>query len=268
MIQFCSTPTNLTSVEEKLAADQSERFSKSIQLVEINLPNLPDLPPQYHTTKGLPPYLMPTLKKAFEMAKPDFSNILKELKPDLVLYDIIHPWVAETASFHDIPAVEFVSSSAAITSFMLHIVKNPGTDFPFPETCLRDYEEAQFAHLRESALDSRKDRDCPTECLERSNEIVLIKTLREIEEKYLHYLSDLLQKKIMPVGPLIEDIVDEDQPNDSNRTIINWLKKKDQISTIFVSFGSELFLSREEVEEIAIGLELSNVNFIWVVRIQ
>jgi cyanidin-3-O-glucoside 2''-O-glucuronosyltransferase len=33
-----------------------------------------------------------------------------------------------------------------------------------------------------------------------------------------------------------------------------------------VSFGSECYLSKEVMEEIAHGLELSNVNFIWVVR--
>lgn len=35
---------------------------------------------------------------------------------------------------------------------------------------------------------------------------------------------------------------------------------------MFVSFGSEYFLSKEEMEEMAHGLELSKVDFIWVVR--
>ncbi|CAL5365387.1 unnamed protein product [Camellia sinensis] len=41
---------------------------------------------------------------------------------------------------------------------------------------------------------------------------------------------------------------------------------KGEYSTLFVSFGSEYFMSKEEIEEIAHGLELSMVNFIWVVR--
>lgn len=36
--------------------------------------------------------------------------------------------------------------------------------------------------------------------------------------------------------------------------------------SVFLSFGSECFLSKEEMEEMARGLELSCVNFIWVVR--
>ena len=43
-------------------------------------------------------------------------------------------------------------------------------------------------------------------------------------------------------------------------------KQKKKGSTVFISFGSEYFLSKEDMEEIAYGLEFSNVDFIWVVR--
>ncbi|KAL3523630.1 hypothetical protein ACH5RR_016464 [Cinchona calisaya] len=252
-IQFCSTPTNLTSIEQKLAAaaadNQSEIFfSESIQLVGLNLPNLPELPPHYHTTKRLPPHLMPTLKKAFEMVKPEFSNILKELNPDLVIYDIIQPWVPETALVHNIPAVEFVSTGAAMTSFMLHKSKNPGADFPFKEIYLRGYEEAQIAHLMEFSLDPRKDRDRPGECLERSVDIVLIKTCKEIEGKYFDYLSELLGKKIVPVGAIVEEIVvSEEEVDNKNSSIMEWLNKKDRCSIVFVSFGIRFPAGNQEM---------------------
>lgn len=80
-VYFCSTPVNLSSIKVKLG----EKHSKSLKLVEFHLPTLPDLPPDYHTTKSLPPELMPKLKQAFDIAKPNFSKILEELKPDLVI---------------------------------------------------------------------------------------------------------------------------------------------------------------------------------------
>lgn len=43
------------------------------------------------------------------------------------------------------------------------------------------------------------------------------------------------------------------------------LDKKEKSSTVFVSFGTEYFLSAEEQEEIAYGLERGGVNFIWVI---
>uniref|UniRef100_A0A7N2LF29 Glycosyltransferase n=1 Tax=Quercus lobata TaxID=97700 RepID=A0A7N2LF29_QUELO len=217
-IYFCSTPINLDSIKPKL----SEKYSHSIQLVELNLPSLPELPPQYHTTKGLPPHLNSTLKMAFDMASPSFSNMLKTLKPDLVIYDFLQPWAPSIAYTHNIPAVNFITTGAAATCFVLHAMKNPGEDFPFPELHLHKY----------------------------------------MKGKYIDLLSSLIEKKVVPVGPLVEDPVCEDEKSKT----IDWLDKKKGSSTVFVSFGSEYFLSKEEMEEIAHGLELSKVDFIWVVR--
>ncbi|KAL0434546.1 UNVERIFIED_CONTAM: Beta-D-glucosyl crocetin beta-1,6-glucosyltransferase [Sesamum latifolium] len=47
---------------------------------------------------------------------------------------------------------------------------------------------------------------------------------------------------------------------------MEWLSKKNQHSTVYISFGSEHFLSKQEIEEIAKGLELCDANFIWVIR--
>ena len=48
--------------------------------------------------------------------------------------------------------------------------------------------------------------------------------------------------------------------------ILEWLDKKGKASTVFVSFGSEYFVCKEEMEEIAHGLDLSEIPFIWAVR--
>ncbi|KAG2672359.1 hypothetical protein I3760_13G036500 [Carya illinoinensis] len=220
-IYFCSTPVNLSSIEPKL----SDKYSLSIHLVELPLPSLPELPPRYHTTKGLPPHLNTTLKRAFDMASSTFSSILKTLDPDLLIYDFLQPWAPEIASSLNIPAVNFFCSGAATISF--------------------------------------QDRALKT--FERSSSIVLMKTFEELEGKYMDFLSRLIEKKIVPVGPLIQLPVPEDD-HDRKSKIIEWLDERELCSTVFVSFGSEYFLSKEEMEEIAYGIELSKANFIWVVR--
>ncbi|KAL6567993.1 UDP-glucosyltransferase 29 [Orobanche gracilis] len=63
--------------------------------------------------------------------------------------------------------------------------------------------------------------------------------------------------------PLVQE--EPEHTNDSTETI-QFLDKKDESSFVFVSFGSEYFLSKDEIQEIAYGLELSKLNFIWVVR--
>ncbi|CAK9168792.1 unnamed protein product [Ilex paraguariensis] len=256
-IYLCSTPINLASIKERI----TEKYSRSIQIVELHLPCLPELPAHYHTTNGLPPYLMSTLKTAFEMASHSFDYIVKTLKPDLLIYDFNQPWAAAVASSHNIPAVQFLTLGAAFVSFGLHIFKQSGKEFPFPEIYLHEHEGNKFREALHSSVNDVKEEDRFLEAMERSCDIVLVKTFKEIEEKYINYLSVLVQKKIVPVGPLVQDAV-----NDEHGEIIKWLDKKDEASAIFVSFGSEYFLSKEEIKEVAHGLELSNVNFIWVVR--
>ncbi|KAJ4720634.1 Glycosyltransferase [Melia azedarach] len=256
-IYICSTPAILSSI--KLSAT----FSLSIQLVELHLLSLPELPPHYHTTKGLPLRLMPTLKKAFDMSSPSFFRILKNLKPDLVIYDFLQPWAPAIALSQNIPAVHFLVTSATMTAFIRHTTEKPDEEFPSPAIFIHDYMKLKLSHLRQSRSNGLKDQDRVAQCFQRSCDIILIKTFRELEAQHIDYLSDLLKKKMVPVGPLVQDPVEEDG---EGIEIIKWLDQKNKSSTVFVSFGSECFLSKEEMEDIALGLELSQLNFIWVVR--
>lgn len=97
----------------------------------------------------------------------------------------------------------------------------------------------------------------------RSCSIVLIKGFREIEGRYIDYVSSLVGKRFVPVGPLVQE---PSSGTDEGSELLSWLETKEAKSTVFVSFGSEYFLSKEDMDGIAQGLLLSKVNFIWVVR--
>ncbi|KAL3508626.1 hypothetical protein ACH5RR_028027 [Cinchona calisaya] len=246
-IYLCSTPAILNSIRSKIG----EKFSQSIQLVELHLPTLPNLPPHYHTTNGLPPHLMVTLKEAFDMASPNFFNILKSLKPDLLIYDVLQPWAPEAASAFNIPVVAFIACSATISAVMFHFIKYPGIKFPYDSTIFyRDYE----SHFAKNLLERNEDTNRVVQCIKRSSKILLIKSFKEIEDKYSDYLSCLSGKKVVTVGPLVQDPILDNEDSET----MEWLNKKEKCSTVFVSFGSEYFLSKEDMEEIAHGLELSN----------
>ncbi|XP_021818202.1 beta-D-glucosyl crocetin beta-1,6-glucosyltransferase-like [Prunus avium] len=261
-ILICSTPVNLTSIKPKL----SPKYSHCIEFVELHLPHddLPELPPHYHTTNGLPPHLMSTLKRAFDMSSNNFSTILTTLKPDLLIYDFLQPWAPSLASLQNIPSVEFIATSAALTSFSVHHLRNPSDKFPFPSIYLQDYEAKKFNNLLESSSNGIKDGDRVLQCSDLSSGIILVKTSREIEAKYVDYLSALMGKKIVPVGPLVQEPMD--LKVDEETWIMNWLNKRERSSVVYVCFGSEYFLSSEQIEELAHGLELSKISFIWVIR--
>ncbi|XP_048140169.1 UDP-glucosyltransferase 29-like [Rhodamnia argentea] len=259
-IYFCSTPVNLASVKPKLAG--TKYFSK-IKLVELHLPSLPELPPRNHTTKTLPPHLMPTLKKAFDTSSPGFAGILRLLVSDLVVYDFLQPWAPAIGTSLGIPAVEFLCTSATMCAFVNHANMKPGVEFPYPGIYLHDHEFDKFTNLLECSANGIKDRERVFQCFERSLDMIIIKGIREIEGKYIDYLSFLLDKRVVPVGPLVEDTMFEDGEKSK---ILDWLDNREEKSTVFVSFGSEYFLSKQEMTEIAHGLEASKVNFVWVVR--
>ncbi|KAG6427052.1 hypothetical protein SASPL_111291 [Salvia splendens] len=132
----------------------------------------------------------------------------------------------------------FITSS----SVMFHHFKNPDTEFPYKN--IREREKGSVG-------------------VNKSCKIVLIKGFRGIEGRYIDYVSGLTGKRFVPVGPLVQKPSIDDA---GNSEVLSWLDKKEAKSTVFVSFGSEYFLSKEDMDGIALGLLLSKVNFIWVVR--
>lgn len=184
-IYICSTPVNLSSIKKRV----SEKDAISIKLVELQLPSLENLPPHYHTTNGLPPHLMPTLKKAMDMAKPGFLNLLLTLKPDLVVYDFLQPWAPAMAAAQNIPAVLFLSPGGASSSYMFHFGRgHPAEEYPFPEVFLRDHEFVRNKRLfepPEMTESGVSDSERIDGCLDGSSDIILIKTFRQLEGKYV-----------------------------------------------------------------------------------
>nr|GEU37169.1 beta-D-glucosyl crocetin beta-1,6-glucosyltransferase [Tanacetum cinerariifolium] len=99
------------------------------------------------------------------------------------------------------------------------------------------YRNYEYVKVANSSKDKEEDR--VMQCVAHSSNIVLVKSFKEIEGKYSNYLSVLAGKKVVPVGPLVANLI----PN----------MKED--SVLYV-----------DLQEITYGLELSNVNFIWVLR--
>ncbi|KAH0670375.1 hypothetical protein KY290_025799 [Solanum tuberosum] len=246
-IDFCSTPINLNFIKKKIP----HKYSCSIQLVEFHLQDLTELPPHYHTTNGFPLHLQSTLYKALMMEKPQFYQILKDQKPDVLVLDIMQPWAVRVASSLNIPAIRYCNAGAATCCYFGHLQLKPGVEFPFTALYLKDYEKEIERHIE-------------LEVVEEGERIMLLNSSRAIDAKYIDYLSEIGQSNILPTGVVIQDL--EDAGDIEETELIKWIGKKEEHSTVYVSFASECVLTKEEMEEVAYGLELSNVHFIWVVR--
>ncbi|XP_020584449.1 hydroquinone glucosyltransferase-like [Phalaenopsis equestris] len=66
---------------------------------------------------------------------------------------------------------------------------------------------------------------------------------------------------VYPIGPLVRT-----RPSESVECL-RWLDKQPEASVVFVSFGSAGMVSRVQAEELAMGLEMSKMRFLWVVRV-
>ena len=90
-----------------------------------------------------------------------------------------------------------------------------------------------------------------------------IRSCKEFEGEYLNLHEKILMgKTVIPMG-----LLPPERPKTSKITdgswmkIFEWLDKQELKSILFVVFGSECKLSKEQVYEIAYGLELSQVPF-------
>ncbi|KAK9084557.1 hypothetical protein Syun_031573 [Stephania yunnanensis] len=193
---------------------------------------------------------MSTLKTAFDtafdMAELSFSHILRTLNPDLLVYDFIQPWAPTVASSLNITAIHFLTGSAVASDYMYQLCKSP-ENVVFPSTMhLEEHEDQRMLQLLESTTHGLSNKDRFLEAIDQSNTLVLIKTFREIEDKYIDHLSFITGKEMVPVGPLVQE-----PTNDGKQSSF---------------IECEYYMSREEIEETSHGLELSGVNFIWVIR--
>ncbi|CAA0832296.1 Unknown protein [Striga hermonthica] len=230
-VYLVSTIATLSSVEDKVV------FDRSIKLLPILLPATPDLPRALHTTNGLPLGLMSDLRAAMNspVTISEFSDILSELKPDLIIYDFHQPWLPGLARELSVPAVEFLTTtSCTMASVMCHYFKNPTRDlasYPFPEIRFRDYE----ASTLEKMLDPT-NRDMVFRGIEESCGLVLVKGFRGMEGPYMDYAGSLFGKRFIPVGPLVEfpDPPDRKSDPETLSGIMSWLNSKERKSTVFV----------------------------------
>jgi hypothetical protein len=93
-----------------------------------------------------------------------------------------------------------------------------------------------------------------------------VKSCFEDEDKYLRYLNDAIEVPVLSVGPLTPAVqfgADCSEGSD----LLEWLDRQRAASVVFVSFGSEVFLSGDQIHELALGLEASGFPFLWCLRI-
>lgn len=101
-----------------------------------------------------------------------------------------------------------------------------------------------------------------------NSDIVMIRGCSEFEYEWIQLLKNLYQKPVLLVGQLPSTACDDGNENHTWQWMREWLDKQSRGTVVYLAFGCEAKPSQEEVREIALGLEKSELPFFWILRTQ
>ncbi|GAA0138931.1 glycosyltransferase [Lithospermum erythrorhizon] len=109
--------------------------------------------------------------------------------------------------------------------------------------------------------------------------VLLFNTCDDLEGVIIKYIADQTGKPVYGVGPLLPEqywksagsLVHDHEVRSNEATgieeddVMKWLNSKPEQSVIYISFGTEVTPTCQELAEVASALEESNQAFIWVI---
>ncbi|KAK2650227.1 hypothetical protein Ddye_017716 [Dipteronia dyeriana] len=259
-VSFVSTPKNI----QRLPKPPSN-LSTLINFVELQLPTLDNnqlLPDGAEATVDIPFDKIQYLQIAYDLLKLPFEQFVASQSPDWIVTDMISTWVGKIAQQHSVSVVHFSVFSATTYAFFgpeflvgydkEKLRSSPESLTSVPEwvdfqssLAFRSFEAKNvYAGFYESNASGMKDVDRVAYAIHGSK-AVAVRSCPEYEENHKRR----------------EQITDE-----SWIKILQWLDAQKPISVVFVGFGSECKLTKDQVYEMAHGLELSGLSFLWALR--
>ncbi|XP_054789363.1 UDP-glycosyltransferase 88A1-like [Prosopis cineraria] len=97
---------------------------------------------------------------------------------------------------------------------------------------------------------------------------IIVNTFEALEHKCLREISDGLCVSDSPTPPIytVGPLIAYDKERATGHECLRWLDSQPERSVVFLCFGSLGVFSKEQLREIACGLERSGQRFLWVVR--
>ncbi|GMJ08154.1 UDP glycosyltransferase 89A2 [Hibiscus trionum] len=177
--------------------------------------------------------------------------------PVAILSDFFLGWTQRLATSLQIPRITFFSSGAFVASVMDYIWNNVEK--------LKSLSEIEFRHLPGSPIIKQEHLPPGWGCV--------LNTFDALEAEYVQCLkAHVGHDRVFDVGPLSltgPDVLDRGNSSsgsDLNDQVLTWLDQCPDGSVVYVSFGSQKLLRKEQMEALANGLEKSGTRFIWVVK--
>ncbi|GLT26587.1 hypothetical protein SLA2020_016430 [Shorea laevis] len=245
----CSTPLLLTR----------------IQFRDLPIPPFPSPFPIRGADTYFPAHLQPSFDSSLNLREP-FAALIDTLssqaKKVVVIHDSLMAFAVQDAiSFPNVELYVF-NLQSAFTSFSIlwertqeiPVPKHFPENLPSMEGCLTN-EVLNLVNINYEFMKLRSGD--------------LLNTCRVIEGEYIDHLTQNELKTRWVVGPLSHHLGGriEEQSNSCRENIcLNWLDKQPPKSVIYISFGTTSSFVKEQIKELAVGIEESKIRFIWVLR--
>ncbi|QCD76527.1 soyasaponin III rhamnosyltransferase-like [Vigna unguiculata] len=243
------------------------------------------LPQDADSTMDIPSNKLYYLKSAYDALQQPMAQLLKTSNPDWVFYDFAASWIPELAKSLHIHSAYFSPCPAWSICFFdtpkqqlgeaADNRPNPEDYYgppkwvPFPTNIgLRPYE------VRKLLEDVKVNETgaSPVFDLNEANsgcDMFVIRSSRDLEQEWLDYVAEFYHKPVVPVGLLPPMQVTDSEEGDNSPDWLQikaWLETQKASSVVYIAFGSEVKLSQENLNELALGIELSGLPFFWALR--
>ncbi|KAA8546694.1 hypothetical protein F0562_003075 [Nyssa sinensis] len=225
-VSFVSTPRNIDRLP-KLPPD----LAPLINLVKLPLPRVDGLPENAEATMDVRSDYI--LKKAFDGLQTDLTRFLESSVPDWIIYDFAPYWLPPIATRLNISSAMFIIINAWFSCFL-----GPAN--------VSGISDAYRVGLVSAGSD-----------------VIMVRHCEECEPEWLDLLQELYRKPVIPVGLMPPTVQDG---GDDKTAITEWLDQQNTGAVVYVALGSEVRLSQQDLTELALGLELSQRPFLWVLR--
>lgn len=254
----------------------SDNLPENIKYATI--PNV--IPSEIGRAKNFAGFIRACLTKLEDPVEKLLDGLL--LKPSVVVYDTYLSWVVGLGNRKNIPVASFFTMSATVFSVFHHmdlLAQNGHFKANLSGTM---HEQVDYI----PGIPPIRILDLPTpfhgkgqELLDVMSEIfstvskaqyLLFTSVYEIESSIIDALKQKFPIPVYPIGPAIPYITSEKNPSSTTSIdepeYIKWLNAQPNGSVLYISQGSFLSASRDELDEIVAGVHDSGVRFFWVAR--
>jgi hypothetical protein len=276
-ITFVNTPLNINKLRSSIP------INCSIHLLEIPFDSSGyGLPPGTENTDSIPNHLIANLLHASLSLKPSFRKLISDLvkeqnghPPLCIITDIFFGWCSGIA--HEFGAFHAIFSGSGGFGIACHYylwLNLPHQMKNSDEFTVPDLPEASKIHVTQLAENLRvvNGRDLYSVFLQNvlpewmNSDGILLNTVEELDKVGLEYFRLKIGKPVWSIGPVLLSKRSQDQAATTTELCKNWLDTKPVNSVLYISFGSQNAISAPHMMELAVALEASGKNFIWVVR--